>query len=112
MRGVPIRISPFRMSIFAILSAASLAACGSNLPSPKSSSRAYLPNIPQIQTAVAQSVLARDRIRVTVLCPAVVPQIQGETFSCLAYTAKPRLRTLTFLVTEHGGTYVSWQQTS
>jgi hypothetical protein len=99
------------------IGASLLSACGGSIPaapnsrSSPSSSRADLPNIPQIETAIANSVLARRHIRVRVLCPAIVPEIAGETFSCVAATTKPRPRTLSFLVTEHGGTYVSYAQT-
>jgi hypothetical protein len=92
--------------------AGALAGCGASLPPPPQQPRAYLPNISQIETAIAQSVSARDHITVRVLCPAIVPEIPGETFSCISFTLRPRPRALTFLVTEHGGTYVTYAQTS
>lgn len=100
----------------AALATAALAACGGALPPPSTSSvsstpRTDLPNIRQIETAIADSVLSRLHIRVRVLCPAIVPELPGETFSCVAATARPRARTLSFLVTEHGGTYVTYAQT-
>jgi hypothetical protein len=99
-----------------MLAASALAGCGGALPPPPTSGgssnpQTDLPNIPQIETAIADSVLARDHVRVRVLCPAIVPEIQGETFSCVAVAGKPRPRTLTFLVTEHAGTYVTYAQT-
>ena len=86
------------------------AGCGGSIP-PPTSSKADLPNIPQIETAIANSVLARAQVRAKVLCPAVVPEIKGETFSCVALATKPKPRTFSFLVTEHGGTYVTYAQT-
>jgi hypothetical protein len=93
-----------------------LTGCGGVLPPPTTSTsgsgpRADLPNVPQIETAIANSMLARAHVRVRVLCPAIVPEITGETFSCVAAATRPRPRTLTFLVTEHGGTYVTYAQT-
>jgi hypothetical protein len=99
-----------------LIGAALLAACGGSIPPPPSSSstpsssRADLPNVSQIEVAIASSVLAKDHIRVKVLCPAIVPEISGETFSCVVVAIRPRPRTLTFLVTEHGGTYVTYAQ--
>ncbi len=93
--------------------AAALAGCGSNLPAASTGSTvANLPNIPQIQSAIAQSVYAKIHLQVRVLCPAVVPMVSGGTFSCLAYATHPRLRTLTFLVKQQGGTFVTYHQTA
>jgi hypothetical protein len=90
------------------------AACGSNIPSPttSSSSTRYLPNIAQIQAAIAQSVLSAKHVSVTVLCPSVVPELSGETFSCIAFRRGRQQRVLTFLVTEQGGSFVTYRQTS
>ncbi|MFL5824243.1 MAG: hypothetical protein ACJ764_12480 [Solirubrobacteraceae bacterium] len=96
-----------------LLAAAAVAGCGGSIPPPSSSTaRTDLPNIPQIETAIANSVLARAHVKVKVLCPAIVPEIKGETFSCIAVATKPKPRTFSFLVTEHGGTYVTYAQTS
>lgn len=102
-------------STVCLLTAVALAGCGGALPPPSTSTssahpRADLPNIPQIEAAIANTVLAREHIRVKVLCPAIVPEVTGETFSCVAAAARPRPRTLAFLVTEHGGTYVTYAQ--
>lgn len=98
-----------------MLAACAAAGCGGALPPPSTSSssspRADLPNVPQIETAIANSVLSRTHVRVKVLCPAIVPEITGETFSCVAAALRPKPRTLSFTVTEHGGTYVTYTQT-
>jgi hypothetical protein len=99
----------FRVPVTMLAAVCGVASCGSNLP-PPAKPQSYLPNIAQIQAALTQAVLAHDHVKVTALCPAVVPQIKGETFSCIAFSRGQR-RTFTFLVTEHGGTYVTYRQT-
>jgi hypothetical protein len=92
--------------------AAALAGCGSNLPAHSTASTpGNLPNIPQIQSAIGQSVVAKIHLQVRVLCPAIVPMVRGGTFSCLAYATRPRLRTFTFVVKQQGGTFVTYHQT-
>jgi hypothetical protein len=91
--------------------ACGLGGCGSALP-PPTQSQADLPNITQIQAAIEQTVLAQEHIRVTAYCPTVVPEIKGETFSCVALFSGRARRALTFLVTEGGGTFVTFRQTS
>jgi hypothetical protein len=97
-----------------------IAGCGSNLPSGTTSSssssagaaRSYLPNIAEVEGAIQQSIQARIHVKMTVQCPTVVPEVTGETFTCLAFALKPKPRTLMFLATERGGTEVSYAETS
>jgi hypothetical protein len=107
------KLADLRPPATVLACACGVAACGGTLPPPtqsQSQSQSDLPNIAQIQSAIAQSVLARDHIGITVLCPTVVPEIAGETFACIAFSPGPKHRALTFMVTEHGGTYVTYRQ--
>jgi hypothetical protein len=95
-----------------MLSAAALAsACGSSVP-PASTTPGNLPNIAQIQGAISQTILKYSHVTAHVYCPTVVPQISGETFSCVGIASKPKPASFIFLVTEHGGTYVSYARTA
>lgn len=67
-----------------------------------------LPNITQIESAIASTIVKDDHVSARVICPTHVPQITGETFSCVALARNPKPRTFIFQVTEHGGTYVSY----
>ena len=96
----------------AVLSAAALAsACGSSVP-PASTTPGNLPNVVQIQGAISQTILKFDHVTAQVYCPPVVPEISGETFSCVGIARKPKPATFVFLVTEHGGTFVTYARTA
>lgn len=91
--------------------AALLSACGSSVP-PASSTPGNLPNIVQIQGAISQTILKYDHVNAQVYCPTAVPDISGETFSCVGVAKKPKPATFIFLVTEHGGTFVTYARTA
>jgi hypothetical protein len=90
-----------------------LAACGGSSATTTTSAQAppSLPNIAQIEGAIAGTIRADDHVVASVLCPSSVPQLVGETFSCIGVAKKPRVETFQFLVTEHGGTFVSYART-
>jgi hypothetical protein len=93
--------------------AVALAACGGSSSSTTSTQPpANLPNIAQIEGAIAGTIRNDDHVSATVLCPSSVPELTGETFSCIAIVHVPRVETFQFLVTEHGGTFVSYGRTS
>jgi hypothetical protein len=98
--------------ITAVLGAAALAvACGGSTP-PASTTQSNLPNVTQIQAAIAQTILKDDHVNAQVYCPTQVPEIKDETFSCVGVARQPRPQTFVFLVTEHGGTFVSYVRTA
>ena len=57
--------------------AGGLAACGTALPPPD------LPNIPQIEQAIQETLAAKDHLSGTAYCPVSVPELKGEVFSCV-----------------------------
>lgn len=87
-----------------------VSACGSSLP-PSSQAPSNLPNITQIEGAIAGTILKYDHVTARVVCPTQVPQIPGETFSCIGLARHPTPRTFIFQVTEHGGTFVTYART-
>ena len=98
------------------VAAAALSGCGSSSPArptpPPAPRVTYLPNIAAIQQQIAAAVQARGAKNVTVLCPTVVPDIAGGTFECVSFFRQPSFHTLRFLVTLHGGTYVTFAETT
>lgn len=84
-------------------------ACGSAVP-PAPRGSVNLPNIVQIQGAIAQTIQRYDHVRAQVFCPSQVPEIVGETFSCVAIARRPAVRTFTYLVTVGHGSYVTYSQ--
>lgn len=94
-----------------VTAATAVSACGSSVP-PAATTPANLPNIAQIQSAIAGTLMKDDHVSARVICPTLVPQITGETFSCVALAQHPKPRTFLFQVTEHGGTFVSYALTS
>jgi len=95
----------------AIGTAGLVSACGGSVP-PATTTPANLPNIAQIQGAIAGTILKDDHVTAAVYCPTQVPQITGETFSCVGVATKPKPATFIFQVTEHGGTFVSYARTA
>jgi hypothetical protein len=91
--------------------AALLSACGSSVP-PASTVPANLPNIAQIQGAITGTIQKFDHVTAQVICPTMVPQISGETFSCVGVATRPKVQTFIFQVTEHGGTFVTYSRTA
>jgi hypothetical protein len=88
-----------------------LAACGGSSSTTSTQAPPNLPNIAQIEDAIAGTIQKDDHVKATVLCPSPVPQVVGETFSCLGIAHQPKLQTFLFEVTEHGGTYVTYRRT-
>ncbi len=89
-----------------------LAACGGSSTTTSSTTPPpNLPNIAQIESAIAATLRSDKHVVANVLCPSSVPQLTGETFSCIAVASKPRVKTFQFLVTEHGGTFVTYALT-
>jgi len=75
-----------------------LGACGAALPPPQSSGQQNLTNIGQIQTAIQDTLAAKQHLRGTAYCPTTVPALSGETFSCVV--AITGHRPAVFTVTE------------
>ena len=94
--------------------ALALAACGgsSSSTTPTTQAPPNLPNIAQIEGAIAGTIQKANHVSARVLCPSRVPQLPGETFSCVGVATTPRAQTFQFLVTEHGGTFVSYARTA
>jgi hypothetical protein len=82
-------------------------ACGSSLP-PIQQTTTNLPNISQIESAIARTILNFDHVTAQVFCPSRVPEVAGEQFSCIGVARHPAVRTFTVLVTERSGTYVTY----
>jgi hypothetical protein len=97
--------------LLAVLAVTAAAGCGSS-SSATPTTPPNLPNIPQVEAAIAQTILADDHVTATVVCPTLVPQIVGETFSCVAVSRHPRVRTFVFQATERGGTLVAYRRTA
>jgi hypothetical protein len=75
-----------------------LGACGAALPPPQTPGQRNLTNIAQIQTAIQDTLAAKQHLRGTAYCPAKVPALAGESFSCVVAIAGHR--PVTFTVTE------------
>lgn len=90
--------------------AAVLGGCGGSVPA-ASTTPANLPNIAAVQSGIAQTILKYDHVNARVYCPQLVPQVPGETFSCVGVATTPRVRTFIFQATVHSGTLVSWART-
>jgi hypothetical protein len=86
-----------------------LSACGSSGSSTSTPSNQS--NIPQIQTAIAGTILKFDHVSARVYCPAPVPHVDGLQFACIGVARRPTVQTFVFLVTEHTGTYVTFART-
>jgi hypothetical protein len=82
----------------ALALACGLGACGGALPPPTSSGPQNLTNIKQIQTAIQDTLAAKRHLHGTAYCPATVPALAGESFSCVVAIAGHRLAI--FTVTE------------
>lgn len=95
----------------AMATAILVSACGGSVPS-ATTTPANLPNITEIQGAIAATIRKYDHVTASVYCPTQVPQITGETFSCVGVAKKPKPATFIFQVTEHGGTFVSYTRTA
>lgn len=98
----------------ALGAALALAGCGGGSSSTTTTSQAppNLPNIAQIEGAIAATIRKDDHVSAHILCPSTVPQLTGETFSCVGIATNPKAQTFEFLVTEHGGTFVSYARTA
>jgi hypothetical protein len=74
-----------------------LGACGAALPPPQTSRQQNLTNIAQIQTAIQDTVAAKQHLRGTAYCPSKVPALAGESFSCVVAIAghRPAIFTVT-----------------
>jgi hypothetical protein len=99
-----------RQAAAVVTAAGAMSACGSSVP-PAATAPANLPNIAQIESAIAGTILKADHVNARVVCPTQVPQLVGETFSCVAVARQPQPRTFIFQVTEHGGTLVTYALT-
>lgn len=73
-----------------------LGACGAALPPPPSGTQ-NLSNIAQIQTAIQDTLAAKQHLHGTAYCPTTVPALSGETFSCVVAIAghRPAIFTVT-----------------
>jgi hypothetical protein len=91
--------------------AAALSACGGSASS-SSTTPSNLPNIADVQGGIAATILKFDHVRARVFCPTKVPQIPGETFSCVGVATSPKVQTFIFQATVHNGTLVSWARTA
>jgi hypothetical protein len=91
-----------------------LAACGGSSSSSTPSTQAppNLPNIAQIEGAISGTIRNADHVSATVFCPTLVPQVVGETFSCVGIARAPKPSTFVFEVTEKGGTFVAYRRTA
>ncbi len=93
--------------------AVTLAACGGSSSTTSSTHPPpNLPNIAQIEAAIAGTIRSDDHVIANVFCPSSVPELSGETFSCVGIATQPKAQTFQFLVTEHGGTFVSYARTA
>ena len=90
--------------------AVAVGACGSSAPS-ASTKPTNLPDIADVQRGIAQTIVKYDHVNAQVYCPRLVPQISGETFSCVGVSTKPKVQTFIFQATVHSGTLVSWART-
>jgi hypothetical protein len=96
----------------AVLSLAGLvSACGGSVPASTTTTPSNLPNIADVQRGIAATILKYDHVTAQVYCPTQVPQIPGETFSCVGVATQPKVRTFVFQATVHTGTLVSWART-
>jgi len=69
----------------ALACAALLSACGSSSTSSSTASTtAKTVNSSQVERSIEESVLSERHIHTTVVCPAAVPAIKGQTFECIA----------------------------
>ena len=82
-----------------------LAACGATLPEP------FLHNIAQVQTAIEQTVLAREHLDGTTVCPSEVPAIAHQVFSCVVAIPAhaPQVFAVTVVEPTGGVSYVRTQ---
>jgi hypothetical protein len=95
-----------------MLSAAGLvSACGGSVPAATTATPSNLPNIVDVQRGIAATIRKYDHVNAQVFCPTQVPQIPGETFSCIGVATQPKLRTFVFQATVHTGTLVTWART-
>jgi hypothetical protein len=87
---------------------AAVAGCGEALPG------LYLTNIRQVEAAIAATAQAHDHRPATAYCPASVPAIRGETFSCVVaidgYRHPAEYRATVKGLTEAAG-YVTYAET-
>jgi hypothetical protein len=91
--------------------AVAVGGCGSSAPSATSTKPPNLPNIANVQSGIAQTILKYDHVNAQVYCPRLVPQISGQTFSCVGISTQPKVQTFVFQATVHSGTLVSWART-
>jgi hypothetical protein len=65
-----------------------LCACGSSADHTVGATadrRSPLLDTQRVASAIEQSVLHQRELHARVFCPSLVPQAQGQTFTCLAY---------------------------
>jgi hypothetical protein len=95
------RASRWCQLAIALVLTCGLGGCGAPLPPPAGVAQ-NLTNIAQIQTAIQDTLAARQHLRGTAYCPARVPALAGEVFSCVV--AIPGHRPAIFTVTEVNST--------
>jgi hypothetical protein len=66
--------------------ACGLSACGSTHPASVRAQR-YL-DTSRVALAIEQSALSQRNLHTHAYCPSEVPQIKGQTFTCIAYAAR------------------------
>ena len=91
----------FQLAIALVLTCG-LGACGAPLPPPPAAVQQNLTNIAQIQRAIQDTLAAKQHLHGTAYCPARVPALAGEVFSCVV--AIPGHRPAIFTVTEVNST--------
>jgi hypothetical protein len=75
-----------RVALAASLAAGALSACGSShsANSASDSNQRFL-NTQRVALAIDDSILAQRDLRAQAFCPAAVPQVKGQAFTCIAY---------------------------
>jgi hypothetical protein len=70
-----------------------LSACGSTRPAGTSAQR-YL-DTSRVALAIERSTLSQRGLHAYAYCPSEVPQIKGQSFTCIAYAARVAPATFT-----------------
>ena len=83
-----------------LLLALGLAACGSstNRSADTQTTQTRLLDTQKVALAIEQSVLHQRNLHAQVFCPSRVPQLRGQTFTCLAYA--PKVMPAAFTITQ------------
>jgi hypothetical protein len=68
-------------TLIVVLTATTISACGSSKNSQPTKVNL---NIAHVQQSIEQSILSERHLHAKVTCPATVPQVKGDVFTCTA----------------------------